>query len=528
MKRKFLITFILTLALLLAGILPGSVSYAQPPGTGWIKYSANPALPVGADTQWDDGLVGAASVIQDGVTYKMWYSGYDGTDYLKIGYAESTNGTSWTNRQMVLDVGTGWEASGVGAPCVIKEDTTYKMWYTGIDASNIIRIGYAESTNGTTWTNRQKVMDPVETWEATGVGAPSVINDGGTYKMWYTGRTGDGLGTLVIGYAESTDGITWTDRQKVLEGGDYTWEDNGAGIACVIKNGPAKYDMWYTGYAGSGESISSDIGYATSDDGIAWTKSPNPALSGTDTWEIQGVAAPRVSPDGKYMIYTGIDADLQAQIGVALRLRAETSLTEVAGTGKLAQLPLSVVNVKDPFTGSTLSKTIRDYTAVATYTPAGIQVMGVDDGNAPFTTLTYNIDNIGGNTTFSKDTVSGAAPPIIVARPALRLVGSSATPYHFVVTFTRIVDTDNEVIKEQQVIDMTFQRGDVQKNGTVNITDAMYGAQYVVGIRALATIGLQNMASVQPNGTRDLANITDCMYIAQKVVGLRDANFVTK
>ena len=77
---------------------------------------------------------------------------------------------------------------------------------------------------------------------------------------------------------------------------------------------------------------------------------------------------------------------------------------------------------------------------------------------------------------------------------------------------------------EPQVL--TFQRGDINRDGQVNIIDAMFGAQYLVGIRTIEQINPLNMASVHYDGEDgDVMDIVDCMYIAQYVVGLRDCYF---
>jgi len=96
---------------------------------------------------------------------------------------------------------------------VIKDGSTYKAWYTvGWD------IYYAYSTNGVTWqagnpggggVNQPIFEGTVGEWDSFGVMEPSVIKDGSTYKMWYSG-TDTGVADIKIGYATSSDGISWT------------------------------------------------------------------------------------------------------------------------------------------------------------------------------------------------------------------------------------------------------------------------------------------------------------------------------
>ncbi len=74
---------------------------------------------------------------------------------------------------------------------------------------------------------------------------------------------------------------------------------------------------------------------------------------------------------------------------------------------------------------------------------------------------------------------------------------------------------------------ISLRRGDAQSNGNVNITDAMFVAQYVVGLRGLEEgFNIINGASVKHDGTEyDRIDITDAMFIAQYKVGIRDEYF---
>ena len=93
------------------------------------------------------------------------------------------------------------------------------------------------------------------------------------------------------------------------------------------------------------------------------------------------------------------------------------------------------------------------------------------------------------------------------------------------VTFDLIADTDGNTISEHGPLGLALQRGDVNGNGVVDIIDAMFGAQYLVGMRTVDEIGPLDMASVRHDDGGDRMDIIDCMYIAQYVVGLRDCYY---
>jgi hypothetical protein len=167
---------------------------------------------------WDGKGVRYPMVIHDGGTYKMWYIGLDLFDVGRVGYATSPDGLNWSKHASnpVLDVGAEgeWDEAGLEAPFVLKQGSLYKMWYSGRDAGGTWRIGYATSSDGLTWTKR--TSNPVldlgqDDWNNSSVLHPYVIEEGGTYKMWLLAVGDDGSGQVPrMAYATSPDGITWT------------------------------------------------------------------------------------------------------------------------------------------------------------------------------------------------------------------------------------------------------------------------------------------------------------------------------
>ena len=117
----------------------------------------------------------------------------------------------------IVTAPSGYE--GARYPCVIydADEDKYKMWYTVHDFSTpyIMTIWYAESEDGLNWTNHQKVFEGTGVsgdFDEVSVLCGTVIKDGNIYRMWYIGRPVAGVGgseNYGIGYAESTDGINW-------------------------------------------------------------------------------------------------------------------------------------------------------------------------------------------------------------------------------------------------------------------------------------------------------------------------------
>jgi predicted GH43/DUF377 family glycosyl hydrolase len=153
------------------------------------------------------------------------------------------------------------------------------------------------------WEGGNKVIDPV------------VILDNGQYKMWYSGLGTDSK--FRIGYATSTDGGTWTkyEGNPVLDvGPNGSWDNESMRVNSVIRDNNI-YKMWYTGALALGR-----LGYATSVDGINWTKyAGNPVMDvgSAGSWDNEGIGLGSVISDtGIFkMWYTGVDSDFATSVG---------------------------------------------------------------------------------------------------------------------------------------------------------------------------------------------------------------------
>lgn len=265
--------------------------------TTWNKYGGNPVLAPGPAGSFDSvGPVPSSVLYKDGL-YWMWYSATRqiGGAY-EIGLATSRDGLTWSKYEgnPVVKVGArdAWDDGTVIAPSVIFYDGLFRMWYRGIHGYPPGRqesIGLATSPDGIHWT--KYAANPVLTagpavWESKGLMSASVQVAAGVYKMWYVGQGGDAA-TARIGYATSTNGVDWTkyDGNPVVDVGPQgSWEDYRVLYPSVLFH-DGMYEMWYTG---STLPLSNQVGHALSADGVEWTKSSlNPVLKpdGYASWE---------------------------------------------------------------------------------------------------------------------------------------------------------------------------------------------------------------------------------------------------
>jgi hypothetical protein len=127
-----------------------------------------------------------------------------------IKYAESQNGIDWIRKGAIaIDYRNDNEA-GIVKASVVKENNLYKMWYSfrnfnnyRTDKNNSYRIGYAESTDGITWKREDEnagITVSDEGWDSEMIEYPHVIDLNGKRILFYNGN---GFGKSGFGYAET-------------------------------------------------------------------------------------------------------------------------------------------------------------------------------------------------------------------------------------------------------------------------------------------------------------------------------------
>lgn len=276
---------VLFVFLFVAGIMPSQASQSEP---SCVKSGGNPVLGPGLAGSWDSGGVGRESVVFDGTQYLMWFTA---TSALEIGEATSSDGVHWTKSATpVLGGGPAgaWDQGGVDGVSVLWNGTAYLMYYTGSNGTFVSDIGLAVSNNGVDWAKypgNPIVRSSPGSFDGYFMRYPDVLFDGGTYRMWYTARSSPALNDS-IGYATSADGIHWSKfagNPVITAGSSQRDAYLAARYPSVARIGTSYLMVFLL------TNLSDDISYAVSQDGLHWNVSDNVLLTNTNSssdWDL--------------------------------------------------------------------------------------------------------------------------------------------------------------------------------------------------------------------------------------------------
>lgn len=205
----------------------------SPDGYTWTKQGDEPVLKT-SDVPYAKIAMYASSVIWEDGCWVLFFYTWDSSSFPSssvIGrVTQCVAGpalTPWiADPEPILQPGPAgdWDEKQVLAPHVLKTDSGYVMYYSGVGASGTQQIGMATSSDGVSWT---KYNDPGTTdqpyaqsdpvfqpddkgaWDGAWVHQPRVFQTADGWAMIYRG-TGNNRGSnMKLGLATSTDGIHW-------------------------------------------------------------------------------------------------------------------------------------------------------------------------------------------------------------------------------------------------------------------------------------------------------------------------------
>ena len=284
--------------------------------------SQTPIIPHHED---DRGIDGGAIVFHDGL-FHMFHNGFrtwPGESVVR--YSTSTDGINWelASEEPVFttaEVDYAEVMVGVSSAMVLEDGTWVLYFFTWQTLS--IQFGPGE-IGRTTATNPMGPWTPDPApiliqgsegeWDSGQLSIPSVVVDeNGGYRMYYTAS--DDAGFMQIGMATSNDGVEWrkyddpattespyAESDPVIFAGESgEWDQNAAYQPNVVHTP----DGWIMVYKSFGNG-SSQVGIATSEDGVAWSKfEANPIILSSDYPGGGGFGLPElIYHDETYWLY---------------------------------------------------------------------------------------------------------------------------------------------------------------------------------------------------------------------------------
>lgn len=204
-------------------------------------------------------------------TGRIWFKASNVAHEHRLYYG-NPSATIATNFASIFTAGTGFDSgwgdlatnvSGAGAASrfAAASGPTDNQGIRIFRRSTVATIGTGQ------WPNRPVVREFTLLTDPDG----KIVQDGGVYVAYYIAQnTSDPTYPGQTYRCTSTNLITWSNHSLVMGvGTSGAYDDNGARVATVLKMGTGDYRMWYTA---SGSTAGPGVGYATSTDGLTWTK----------------------------------------------------------------------------------------------------------------------------------------------------------------------------------------------------------------------------------------------------------------
>jgi predicted GH43/DUF377 family glycosyl hydrolase len=243
---------------------------------------------------WDAAIRERGWILREGDTYRMWYTGYDGTGagLKRLGLATSPDGVHWTRHPRNPLYGDHW----VEDVMVVKDGDTYYLFAEGKgDRAHLLT-----SKDGLTW-KRVGRLD-VRLTDGKPIpegpyGTPTAFKEKGSWYLFYE------RGDRGVWLAKSRDLKVWTNvrDEPVLTPGPAAYDRDLIALNQVIAH-KGRYYAYYHGSARSGPTAGLwSTAVATSTDLVHWEKYPGNPLLPTRANQSSGILV----PDGaKFRLYT--------------------------------------------------------------------------------------------------------------------------------------------------------------------------------------------------------------------------------
>jgi hypothetical protein len=179
----------------------------------------------------------------------------------------------------------------------------YIGWNRGVTVPFRNALGLADSVDGgATFAKHEGPILDRSVHDAAFVASCAVLEEGSAYRMWYVSGLGwapDGA-RYHLKHAVSGDGVEWSRDGTVCV--DLAPGETAISRPFVLRE-DGRYRMWY-----SHRGDAYRIGYAESEDGLAWTRRDDEVqLDRSGGWDSEMVEYPFVLDHGgrRYLLYNG-------------------------------------------------------------------------------------------------------------------------------------------------------------------------------------------------------------------------------
>ena len=223
-------------------------------------------------------------------------------------------------RPILSPRGDGFEARGAFNPAVIRTADAYVMLYRAQDAKGISRLGYASSSDGVTFTREPApVLSPEADYErGGGVEDPRLVRIDGLYYLTYTAYNGK---DAQLALATSRDLRRWQRKGVILPAYKGRWNVHWTKAGAILPQAvDGKYWMFYMADA---KDRRDQTGIAYSTDLVTWHEALDhpvlPRREGRfDSRVVEPGPPPVMTDDGILLLYNGADDNLVYRVGWAL------------------------------------------------------------------------------------------------------------------------------------------------------------------------------------------------------------------